>query len=110
METTEKSATEARKFLYTVGAKHGKAKARQSFLENFLKVKLALLMKDSAETTMAGKEMDAKTHPDYLELLQGIEIVQEEAITLGWQLKSAEATIDIYRTESANNRAIDKGM
>jgi hypothetical protein len=110
METTEKSATEARKFLFTKGAEHGRAKANRSYLEQFLKVKLALLMKESAETTMAGKEMDAKTHEDYIQILHGIKIAQEEEVTLFWQLKSAEATIDIYRTESANNRATDRGM
>ena len=110
METTEKSATEARKFLYTKGAEHGKAKANRSYLEQFLKVKLALLMKESAETTMAGKEMDAKKHQDYLNLLFGLKEAVATEEELKWKLISAQLAVEIYRTESANNRAIDKGM
>lgn len=88
----------------------GQASADRSYLEAFLKSKLALLMSESTETTMAGKEMYAKSHPDYIALLYGIKEVQNQEVTLKWQMDSAKITIEIYRTESANNRAIDKGM
>ena len=88
----------------------GQASADRSYLEAFLKSKLALLMSESTETTMAGKEMYAKAHPDYIALLYGIKEAQNQEVTLKWQMDSAKITIEIYRTESANNRAIDKGM
>jgi len=88
----------------------GQASADRSYLEAFLKSKLALLMSESTETTMAGKEMYAKSHPDYIALLYGIKEAQNQEVTLKWQMDSAKITIEIYRTESANNRAIDKGM
>ena len=67
-------------------------------------------MSESTETTMAGKEMYAKSHPDYIDLLDGIKEAQNQEVTLKWKMDSAKITIEIYRTESANNRAIDKGM
>jgi hypothetical protein len=108
MEINEKSATAAREFIWKNSAILGKASADKSYLEAFLKSKLALLMKESTESSFAGKEMDAKAHPDYIALLHGIKLAQEQEITLKWQMESAKITVEIYRTESANNRTIDR--
>jgi hypothetical protein len=67
-------------------------------------------MSESEESTMAGKEMYAKKHQDYIALLHGLKeavAIEEE---LKWKLISAQLAVEIYRTESANNRAIDKAM
>lgn len=110
MEATEESAQRARKFIYEQGALYGKAKADRTYLEHFLKSKMALLMAESTESTMTGKEMYAKAHQDYIAILHGIKEAIELEETLKWQLISAQATIEIYRTESANNRTIDRAM
>jgi hypothetical protein len=110
MEITEKDAIRARDFLWKNAKPLGQASANKSYLEAFLKSKMALLMAESTETTMAGKEMYAKSHPDYIALLHGIKEAQEQEVTLKWQMDSAKITVEIYRTESANNRAIDKAM
>lgn len=67
-------------------------------------------MKESTESSFVGKETEAKAHPDYIALLHGIKVAQEQEITLKWQMESAKITVEIYRTESANNRAIDRAM
>jgi len=67
-------------------------------------------MSESTETTFSGKEMDAKKHPDYIALLYGIKEAVEVEEELKWKLISAQLTVEIYRTESANNRAIDRAM
>ena len=67
-------------------------------------------MKESTESSFVGKETEAKAHPDYIALLEGIKVAQEQEITLKWQMESAKITVEIYRTESANNRAIDRAM
>jgi hypothetical protein len=110
MEINEKSATIAREFIWKNARTLGKAAADKSYLEAFLKSKLALLMKDSTESSFVGKETDAKAHPEYIALLEAIKIAQEQEITLKWQMESAKLTIEIYRTESANNRTIDRAM
>ncbi len=110
MEHDEKSATKARDFIWKNSAILGKATADRSYLEAFLKSKLAMLMKESTESSFAGKEMEAKSHPDYIALLHGIKIAQEQELTLRWQMDSAKISVEIYRTESANNRAIDRAV
>jgi hypothetical protein len=108
MELDEKSATKAREFIWKNSTVLGKATADRSYLEAFLKSKLALLMQQSTESSFVGKEMEAKAHPDYIALLYGIKIAQEQEVTLKWQMESAKITVEIYRTESANNRTIDR--
>jgi hypothetical protein len=108
MEHDEESATRARNFIWKNAATLGKATADRSYLEAFLKSKLALLMKESTESSFVGKEMEAKAHPDYIALLHGIKIAQEQEVTLKWQMESAKISVEIYRTESANNRTIDR--
>ena len=110
MEITKDDAINARDRIYEKGRAISKATADRSYLEAFLKSKLAILMKESKESTMTGKEMDAKAHPDYIALLHGIKVAQEEEIQLKWELDAAKITVEIYRTESANNRAIDRAM
>ena len=110
MENTQESAIRAKDFIWKNSAVLGKASADRSYLEAFLKSKLALLMKESTESSFVGKETEAKAHPDYIALLHGIKVAQEQEITLKWQMESAKITVEIYRTESANNRAIDKAM
>lgn len=110
MANDEKSATKARDFIWENSKVLAKASADRSYLEAFLKSKLALLMKESTESSFAGKEMDAKAHPDYIALLHGIKIAQEQEVELKWKMESAKITVEIYRTESANNRTIDRVM
>ncbi len=67
-------------------------------------------MKDSKESSVTAKEMDAKAHPEYIALLDAIKIAQEAEVELKWKMESAKITVEIYRTESANNRNIDRAM
>jgi hypothetical protein len=110
MANDEKSATKARDFIWENSKLLASATADRSYLEAFLKSKLALLMKDSKESSVTAKEMDAKAHPEYIELLDAIKIAQEAEVELKWKMESAKITVEIYRTESANNRNIDKAM
>jgi len=110
MDITKDDAIKARDRIYDKGKAIAEATANKSYLESFSKSKLALLMKDSEESSFVGKEMDAKSNPEYIELLQAIKIAQEQEIKLKWELEAAKITVEIYRTESANNRAIDRAM
>lgn len=110
MANDEKSATKAREFIWEHSKTLADASSKKSFLEAFVKSKLALLMKESKESTMSGKEMDAKAHPEYIQILEAIEIVQQQEIELKWKMECARLAIEIYRTESANNRGLDRAM
>jgi capsule polysaccharide export protein KpsE/RkpR len=108
MEITKDDAIRARDTIWQARIGLAKASSDKSYLKEFLKSKLAILMSESTEPTMSGKEMYAKSHEDYIELLDGIRIAEYEEIKLKWEMESAKITVEIYRTESANNRTIDR--
>ena len=101
-------ANEAVNFIYTTAPKYAKAKAERTRLEEFRKVKKALLMNECQASAVNAKEQFAYSHPDYGQVIDGIGIAVEVEVTLFWQLKAAEMRVDIFRTESANNRSIDR--
>lgn len=90
--------------------KFAAAKANRVYIEEFRKSQKALLMKTSKETTSAGQERDAYAHADYLALLDGLKVAVEVEETLKWNLTAAQARIDIWRSEQATNRNMDRAM
>jgi hypothetical protein len=92
-------------------AEYAKAKSQRVYLEEFRKTKKALLMKsalsDGIEAANA-QEREAYAHPEYQELLKGLAEAIEKEETLKWNLEAARMRTDIWRTEQANNRFVDK--
>jgi len=85
-----------------------KAKAARIYLEQFRKSKKALLFNSAPEGTIQSKESHAYAHAEYILLLDNLKIAVEEEERLKWMMVAAQAKIDIYRTQQANNRFIDK--
>ena len=99
-------------FLLKNAGKYAKAKAERVYLDEFRRSKRALLMQEAelhGYETSAAQERQAYSHPEYIELLQGLKIAVETEEKLRWQMVAAQMKIDLYRTEQANNRFIDKG-
>jgi len=46
----------------------------------------------------------AKAHPEYIELLEGLKVAVEKEQEYYWKLKAAESRIEVWRTECANSR------
>ena len=86
--------------------KFAKAKAERVYLEEFRKSKKSLLMLQSDEKTQAGKEAYAYSHGEYIELLDGLKAAVEVEETVKWQMIAAQARIEVWRTQQANNRNI----
>jgi hypothetical protein len=84
------------------------AKGERVYLEQFRKSKKALLMNASTAKTIAEREADAYSHPEYIQLLEGLRVAVEREEQLKWMLTAAEARVELYRTESANARAQDR--
>jgi len=87
--------------------KFAKAKSERVYLENFLRTKKALLMKEAMETgyeSAAAQEREAYAHPQYQELLHGLAVAIEKEETLKFMLIAAQMKAEIWRTESANER------
>lgn len=110
----QKDINLAVEYLYTHGAKYAEAKSHRVFLEEFRKSQKAMLIiKAKAEgraKTEAAAETEAYADPAYVEVLKGLEAAVEREEQLRWGLVSAQAKIDVWRSEQANNRGFDRAV
>jgi len=98
-------------FLLKNAGIYAKAKSERIYLEEFRKSKKSLLMQQaqiSGVETSAAQERDAYANLEYRELLMGLKQAVEVEEKLKWQLIAAQMKIDVWRTNQANNRFIDK--
>lgn len=105
-DTTDPNA--AIEFIFRESSFFAKAKSDRVFLEEFRKSKKALLMGQSDEKSAVAREQFAYSHSEYIELLEGLRAAIEAEETLRWRLIAAQARVEIWRTESANNRRLDR--
>jgi hypothetical protein len=89
-------------------AEYAQAKAQVTYLEEFRKSKKAMLFSVAVGNTIADKDNYAYSHPEYLAVLDGLKEAVEKAETLRWMLVAAQARIDVFRTQEASNRRIDR--
>lgn len=98
-------------FIIKNAPKYGKAKGHRIQIEEFRKSKKSILMKDALlngfEAANA-QEREAYANQEYIELISGLAAAVEEEETLKWQMEAAKMRVEIWRTEQANNRTIDK--
>lgn len=95
-------------FMIKNAEQYAKAKANVLFLTEYRKSKKAILFANAIGNTIADKEAYAYSHPEYLTLLDGLKEAVAEAERLRWMLVAAQARIDVFRTQEASNRSIDK--
>jgi hypothetical protein len=89
---------------------YAQAKANVTYLTEFRKTKKALCFQNSMKTTMAEKEADAYANPEYKKVLDGLKKAVEEAETLRWMLIAAQARIEVWRSQEASNRVVDRSF
>ena len=97
-------------YILANAGKFAAAKAQRVYLEEFRKSKKAILMAQSDATAAVAREQYAYSHEDYLALLGGLKAAIEVEEKLRWDLIGAQARIEIWRTQSANNRNQDRAM
>jgi len=87
-------------------APYSKAKADRVYIEKFLRSKIAMLIQDAPEdcTTVSAKEAYAYSHPEYLELLDGLREAVEVEETAKFTLEQFKIQFEMWRTEQANDR------
>lgn len=103
---TEIDPQKAVDYLRDNAEKYAESKASRVYLEEFRKSKKSLLMLQSDEKTQAGKEAYAYAHDEYIALLDGLKVAIEVEETVKWQMIAAQARIEVWRTQQANNRNI----
>jgi hypothetical protein len=109
----QKDINDAVDYLYTHGRKFAEARSHRVFLEEYRKSQKAMLMKTAMTNgvkTVAAAEIEAYADSAYIEVLKGLEAAVEAEETLRWGLISAQARIDVWRSQEASNRAFDKAV
>ena len=110
----QKDINDAVDYLYTHGAKYAEAKAQRVYLEEFRKSQKAMLMITAKVSGKAKSEAAAETEayadPAYVEILKGLQVAVEQEEALRWGLVSAQARIDVWRSQEASNRTFDRAV
>lgn len=94
--------------MYEYAPLYAKAKAQRVYLEEFRKSLKAKLMKDCAESAIGAQEREAYAAPEYVQLLEGLREAVEQEETLRWRLVQAQAAIEVWRSQEASNRNMDR--
>lgn len=89
---------------------YAKAKANVVYMTEFRKSTKAICFQNSLRSTMAEKEADAYSNPDYIKVLEGIRAAVEEAEALRWKLIASQASVEVWRSQEASNRGIDRAV
>jgi hypothetical protein len=95
-------------FIIKESDNYAAAKANRSYIENYLRSAKSSFMMESTATSIAAKEMEAYANEDYIALLHGLKEAIEEEESLKWKLIAAQARIEIWRSQEATNRTIDR--
>lgn len=100
--------SEAVNYIYKNAPDYAKAKGELAYLEAYKSSLKAILMKKSGESTAAAQEREAYAHEDYQNLCKALGEATEQVELLRWRMMSAQMRLDAWRTESSNNRHIEK--
>ena len=95
-------------FIFDNAPKLAQAKADRIYLEEFRKSKKAMLMQQSGQTVVSAQERDAYAHPEYIELLRGLQAAVEQEETIRWSLIAAQARIEVWKAQTYTDNKIDK--
>ena len=95
-------------FIFKTAPLYAKAKGELAQFEAFRHSLKAIEMSKSEATSLGAKEMDAYKSQSYQELCEAIGLATEEAEALRWQLEAAKMRFELYRTQEASNRNIER--
>jgi non-homologous end joining protein Ku len=87
--------------------RYAPARAKREYLDEYKKSLLALLMKKYEKagfTSGVAQERESRADEDYIKLLGDLQIAVHEEEKLRYHLKAVEIEIEIWRTQSANQR------
>ena len=84
------------------------AKAQVVYLTEYRKTVKAIGFQRSLKNTMAEKEADAYTTAEYISCVEGLKEAVAEAERLRWMLVAAQARVDVWRSQEASNRSIER--
>jgi hypothetical protein len=95
-------------FMHRHSGEFAKAKAQRIYLEEFRKSKKAILMQQHVDKPIGAQEREAYAHADYLQVLAALQAAVEQEEALRWKLTAAQTAVEVWRSQEASNRAIDR--
>ena len=98
-------------FMYENAVKFAQAKANRYYLEEYRKTLKAELCKDALQNgfeAVNAPEREAYSHPTYKTHLKAIKEATQLEEQLRWQLIAAQSRIEVWRSQEASNRAMDR--
>lgn len=99
---------EAINFILKHSPEYGAAKANRVYIEEYKKVVKARLMNDCQNMPSTKAEAYALAHPDYKVQIDGLKVAVEMEETLRWHLEAARLRVEVWRTNEASNRGMDR--
>ena len=91
---------------------NAQAKSDAEYLREFRKSKKAILMQEAESKgykTGQERESYAYSHPEYIELLEGLRVAVEKAESFRCRMILAEKRVNIWQSKQANGRK-EQGM
>ncbi len=111
---SQKDINNAVEYLYTHGAKYAEAKAYKGYLEDYTKSLIAQLaikfISEQKAKSMTQAESMAHADESYNIHIKGLQAAVEAEEALRWGLISAQARIDVWRSQEASNRTFDRAV
>lgn len=101
---TDEQAEAAADYMRDNARAVGIAKGKANYLSDYSKVVKAQIMRENSDKPIGTQEAIAYADPRYDTHLKAKEIADEEYEYQRWMMEAAQAKIDIWRTESSNQR------
>jgi len=95
-------------FIRDHAPKLAKAKAERIYLDNYKKPLFAILYGQAPGKTIPDRENWAYASEQYQKHLRALQIAIEQEETIKWQMTSAQLRCEVWRSEQANARFIDR--
>lgn len=95
-------------FIIKHGPEFAAAKANRVYIEEYKKTVKAILMNDCINMPSTKAEAYALAHPDYKLQIDGLKVAVEMEETLRWHLEAARLRVEVWRTNEASNRGIER--
>lgn len=86
---------------------YSKARARRTYIEEFKKSKLAILMRQADRDgfkSVNAQEREAQASDEYIELLKALEVAVEAEERLRYDMRRLEMEAEVWRTLRADER------
>lgn len=95
-------------FIFKTAPEYAKAKGQLAELETFKSSLKAIKMAQTDEQSLGAQEREAYRSQEYQDLCKAIGAATEQTESLRWKLEAAKMRVDIWRTEQASNRNIER--